>query len=247
MFSPPDYSSPASFLKPRRGPWSMFLYLHRQPIIEAVKAARPKLVGRLLDVGCGDKPYASVLQCEEHVGVDVRSSSHSGGKIDVIYDGATLPFEGESFDSILCTEVLEHCLNPQSLVREMARVMKPGGCALLTAPMVFHHHEEPWDFQRFTRYGMEHIARQAGLEILWLVPRGRMYSALLGTVYTTVSYTLSRRPFIDIVLWFLWPIATTVLWLERMSDKPVAMSLGWQMCVQKPISGVGTPKRSQVV
>jgi SAM-dependent methyltransferase len=233
MFSPPDYAAPETFLKPRRGPWSMFLYLHRQPILEAVNAARPVLRGTLLDVGCGNKPYAKILECHDHIGVDLISSLHSGGKIDVFYDGNTLPFGNSSVDSILCTEVLEHCINPQSLLQEMARVLKSGGFALVTAPMAFHHHEEPSDYYRFTRYGMEHLARQSGLSVVWITPRGGFWATTVATFYAAIGYTISRRPFIDVLLWIVWPITLLMLQVESFRKRPVVMSLGWQMCVRK--------------
>lgn len=153
--------------------------------------------------------------------------------MDKIYDGQTLPFGDGEFDSVLCTEVLEHCLNPQQVMREMARVLRPGGHALITVPMVIHHHEEPWDFQRFTRYGMEQLAAQAQLKVLWIQSRGGIYTVALATFYCALGFTLSRRPFIDILLWVLWPVALLVLWYEHWRNRPIIMSLGWQMLVQK--------------
>jgi SAM-dependent methyltransferase len=233
MFSPPDYSAPENFLNPRFGPWTVFLYLHRKPILDAVREAAPQLRGRLLDVGCGKKPYASLLNCTEHVGVDVENSPHPRDAMDKIYDGQTLPFADEEFDSLLCTEVLEHCRDPQRVMREMYRVLKPGGYALITVPMIFHHHEEPWDFQRFTHYGMEWLAKQANLRVLWIKPRGAVYSTTLAMLYTALSYSLSRRPFIDIALWGMWPFTVAMLTFDSFKKNPVTMSLGWQMFVQR--------------
>jgi SAM-dependent methyltransferase len=212
----------------------MFLYLHRGPILDAVKAAAPHLPGRLLDVGCGRKPYARLLSCREHIGVDVESSPHPRAEMDRIYDGQKLPFANDDFDSILCTEVVEHARDPKQLFHEMARVLKPGGHALITVPMLFHHHEEPYDFQRLTRYGMENLAREAGLHVVWIKPRGGVYASFLGTLYTAVGQTLSRRPFIDLVLWILWPFALALLKFERWRNRPVVLSLGWQMLAVKP-------------
>jgi SAM-dependent methyltransferase len=233
MFSPPDYSASKNFLNPRMGPWTIFLYLHRQPILAAVKTAAPFLRGRLLDVGCGNKPYASLLQCSEHVGVDVENSPHRRDQIDKIYDGKTLPFNDAEFDSLLCTEVLEHCPNPQFVIREAARVLKPGGYALVTVPMVIHHHEEPWDFQRLTRYGMEYLASQAALKVVWIRPRGGVYTVAVATCYCALSATLSRRPFIDLLFWAIWPGVLMILWYEHRHSRRDDISLGWQMLVQK--------------
>jgi SAM-dependent methyltransferase len=234
MFSPPNYSARKNFLNPRFGPHTVFLYLHRQPILDSVKAAAPLLKGKLLDVGCGNKPYASILRCEEYIGVDVESSTHTRSNVDIVYDGRTLPFQDEQFDSVLCTEVIEHSQDPQRVAHEIGRVLKYGGFALITAPMVFHHHEEPYDFQRFTRYGMECLAKQAGLKVIWIKPRGGIYSTMTALFYTTLGYSLSRRPFIDCLLWLAWPIAALLLRFESRTNKEhVVISLGWQMLVNK--------------
>jgi SAM-dependent methyltransferase len=233
VFSPPNYSAPENFLAPRLGPWTVLLYLHRYAILAAVKHAIPLLNGLLLDVGCGNKPYDSLIRCEKYVGLDVESSPHSRSGVDVIYDGGELPFRDERFDSVLCTEVLEHSRDPRLVMREIGRVLKFGGHALITAPMVFHHHEEPHDYFRFTRFGMEDLAKQAGLSVLWIQPRGGMLSTLLAIIYTTVSSILSRRPFIDCLLWMMWPISALLLFIEGKSKREPAISLGWQMCVKK--------------
>jgi SAM-dependent methyltransferase len=236
MFSPPDYSASENFLKPRRGPWTIVLALHRRPILEAVRVAAPLLTGRLLDVGCGNKPYASILQCAAHVGVDVPSSPHDQDRFDFVYDGKVLPFGKAEFDSVLCTEVLEHCPQPSTLMAEIARVLKPGGYVLITVPMVFHHHEEPYDFQRFTKYGVEELARHAGLELTWILPRGGLYATTVATFYTMVGYTLSRRPISDLIYWTLWPFAELALRLERLGHSWNVVSLGWQMLARKPLA-----------
>ena len=233
MFSPPDYSALQNFLSPRLGPWTVCLYLHRKPILDAIKQAEPKLRGKLLDVGCGKKPYASLLSCTQHIGVDVATSPHRGQQMDQIFDGVILPFEDGEFDSLLCTEVLEHCTDPQRLTREMWRVLRPGGYALITAPMVYHHHEEPWDYQRLTRYGMQWVAGQAGFSVEWIQPRGGVYTTALFGVYGALGQTLSRRPFSDLLLWCMWPLSLALLRFERWKNRPVVISLGWQMLLRK--------------
>jgi SAM-dependent methyltransferase len=233
MFSPPDYSAPENFLNPRRGPWTIVLSLHRRPILEAVQAAAPLLTGRLLDVGCGNKPYAPILQCAEHVGVDVPSSPHNQERFDSIYDGKVLPFGEAEFDSVLCTEVLEHCPQPSTLMTEIARVLKPGGYVLLTVPMVFHHHEEPYDFQRFTKYGIEELARSAGLDAKWIKARGGLCAVNVAVFDTLIGHMISRRPFSDITYWTWWPIAELLLAFDRARDTSNVMSLGWQMLARK--------------
>jgi SAM-dependent methyltransferase len=235
MFSPPDYSSPQSFLDPKLGPWTVPLYLHRKPILDSVREASPVLKGKLLDVGCGNKPYANLLSCSTHVGLDITSSPHCKSNFDATYDGTVFPFPDEEYDSILCTEVLEHSRQPSLTVSEIARVLRPGGHALIAAPMVIHHHEEPYDFQRFTRYGMVQLAEEAGLEVVYITARGGAYATALSMMYVAASQTISARPFSDVLMWLLWPFALAVLRLDKIRNR-TCISLGWQMLARKPES-----------
>jgi SAM-dependent methyltransferase len=109
---------------------------------------------RLLDVGCGVKPYHPYFApyASEHVGVDI-------GNPDADLEGPIedLPVEDASFDVVLCTQVLEHCLDPAAAVRELHRVTKPGGRVLLSTHGVYVYHPAPADLWRWTHAGLERL------------------------------------------------------------------------------------------
>ncbi|MBX3256533.1 MAG: class I SAM-dependent methyltransferase [Chitinophagaceae bacterium] len=238
MFSPPDYSAGKNFLNPKFGPWTVVLYLHRKRILRSVLKTIPFLKGRLLDVGCGSKPYKTLLKCEEYIGVDVATSPHESAVFDVVFDGRYLPFADESFDSILCTEVLEHCLDPNILMQEISRVLKPGGCAFITAPMFIEHHEVPYDMRRQTYYGMARLASDNKLTIEWIDDRGNVFSVLIASVYIALGQLISRRPFSDIIYWICFPFTCVLLTLDTFRKKnPAVISLGWQMLAKKKNDG----------
>lgn len=141
--------------------------------------------GRMLDVGCGDKPYQALFasRVTEHVGVDYEetfmdSAYAKASKADFIYSGDMLPFAAAEFDTVLCTQVLEHTPKPWALVAEMARVLKPGGTLILTAPFSFRVHSEPYDFYRFTRYGMASLAEANDLSVLTIQLRGGFWAVI---------------------------------------------------------------------
>jgi SAM-dependent methyltransferase len=234
MFSPPDFSATENFLAPRLGPWTAALYSHRRPILDAVRVAAAVLTGRLLDVGCGNKPYAPLLRCTTHFGVDVPTSPHDHGRFDAVYDGRTLPFPDAAFDSILCTEVMEHAINPLGLAAEIGRVLRPGGHALVTAPYMIHTHESPHDYQRFTRYGMEQLARAGGLELVWVRPRGGVFVVAAIGVLTALSQVVGRRPLSDVMNWMMFPGVLLARLLDRWRGRPEVLTLGWQMLARKP-------------
>ena len=108
---------------------------------------------KTLDIGCGGAPYAKYFP--NRVGFD-----HAAGPdVDVVGDAHHLPFQDGEFERILCTEVLEHLLDPAKAIAEMRRVLQPGGMLILTTGFVFPLHDAPHDYWRFTRYGLEHLFR----------------------------------------------------------------------------------------
>jgi SAM-dependent methyltransferase len=116
----------------------------------------------MLDVGCGRQPYRDLfaLAVSSCVGLDRR------GDPDVKGDAQALPFREGSFDTILCSQALEHLPEPGRALAEMGCVLRAGGHLILTAPHIWGIHEEPHDYYRFTRYGLRHLMQQAGLEVV---------------------------------------------------------------------------------
>jgi SAM-dependent methyltransferase len=148
-------------------------YVAKREIARFVREEGSRLQGRLLDVGCGEKPYGPCLpNVERHWGTDMPSTIHGVEHSDVMASALALPFADGTFDSILCTEVLEHTPAPATGLREMARVAKPHALLLLTVPLSEQLHEKPYDFCRFTCYWLENLLEGTGWEILRLHPRG---------------------------------------------------------------------------
>ena len=137
-------------------------WLLQRFLIRDVRAALAEVRGQILDVGCGGRPYESfVSPGVRYFGVDAQSTASS--QPDVWGSAGKLPFRDGCFNSVLCTQVLEHVPDPGLVVQEIARVLRPGGRLILTAPQTWCLHEAPWDFFRFTRYGLERLCREAGL------------------------------------------------------------------------------------
>jgi SAM-dependent methyltransferase len=122
--------------------------------------------GRLLDVGCGSRPYRSLFQVAEYVGLEYDTPGNRAEKTaELWYDGGRFPCDSQSFDIVLCNQVLEHVFEPKAFLGEIARVLRPGGRLLLTVPFVWDEHEQPHDFARYSRFGLRHLLGQAGLGI----------------------------------------------------------------------------------
>lgn len=103
-----------------------------------------------------------------------------------------VPFANEVADAVLCTELLEHCANPDEAVREIARILKPGGTLLLSSPMSWNLHYEPHDYYRFTRYGLQAILARAGLETVSVSRIGGVF-AMTGARLTEVICKTTAR------------------------------------------------------
>src|SRR4051812_31263469 len=136
---------------------------HRQLTGALAAVASHHASGRLLDVGCGSKPYADLLApyVTEHVGLDHADSPHDASRVDVVGTAYDIPLADESFDTVLLSEVLEHLERPAAALSEIRRVLRPGGKLILTTPFVWPLHEEPRDFYRYTRHGLAYLIRDS--------------------------------------------------------------------------------------
>jgi SAM-dependent methyltransferase len=132
---------------------------------------RDLIRGRVLDIGCGTKPYRRLFPgATQYLGTETKRTFTPGGQADVTCFGEALPFRTGAFDAVVCTEVLEHVAEPSDFLRDVVRVMRPGGVLLLTTPQTWGLHEEPYDFYRYTKYGLAYLFRKAGLEMMEVVP-----------------------------------------------------------------------------
>ncbi|HEU4576528.1 MAG TPA: class I SAM-dependent methyltransferase [Chitinophagaceae bacterium] len=143
-------------------------YLIRHRLLAGIKKLAPSLQGRLLDLGCGAKPYKSLFQVTEYIGMDYESPGHSheNEDIDVFYDGKTIPFQNNYFDAIFSSEVFEHIFNLEQLLPEIFRVLKPGGLILVTCPFAICEHEVPNDYARYTSFALRHLFEKNGFEVI---------------------------------------------------------------------------------
>ncbi|HST63578.1 MAG TPA: class I SAM-dependent methyltransferase [Mycobacteriales bacterium] len=145
----------------------------------------PLVSGRLLDLGCGNQPFAPWYgpMAKEVVAADAVPGP---GVVEVDL-GAPLPFGDETFDTVLCTQVLEHVPDAELAMAEIARVLRPGGHALVTVPFLYPTHEAPYDFWRFTHHGLAGLVRRHRLEVLGVEAQGG--PVLLVTHYAVLALT----------------------------------------------------------
>lgn len=138
-------------------------YFARRGLHAGLGEFLPGLAGDVLDVGCGRKPYRHLTRATRYVGVDIDTpATRALAAADHYYDGRTLPFAAASFDAVLCSQVLEHVFIPVEFLREIHRVLRPGGVLLLTTPFAWDEHEQPQDFGRYSSFGLKDLLQRAG-------------------------------------------------------------------------------------
>jgi len=125
-------------------------YAVRKPLVAWLRAQDTDGL-RVLDVGCGDRPYAELFPGA--TGFDVPGNPHADlhGSLEAI------PADDASFDVVLCLQVLEHVPDPGAAIRELHRVVRPGGRVLLSTHGVYPFHPNPDDLWRWTHQGLERL------------------------------------------------------------------------------------------
>jgi SAM-dependent methyltransferase len=171
----------------------------------------------VVDVGCGDSPYRSMLSGFAHyIGLDAPGRPDSGSHPDVLADALALPLRAGSVDAVVCTEVVEHITEPGTLLTEAHRVLKPGGSLLLSAPFTWHLHDEPHDYWRFTEYGLRLVCERAGFRVAAVHATNHYFGALLQSRAYWLYFVSGRlRPLVRPMVWFLQACAVAVKPLDR--------------------------------
>jgi SAM-dependent methyltransferase len=157
-------------------------------------AAELEPESRLLDVGAGEGPYRELFHHVRYESTDWEHSVHPGARhVDHVGPAHDLPVPDEAYDAVLCTQVLEHVPNPDAVIAELFRVLRPGGRLYLTVPLAWELHEMPFDFYRYTPHGLATILGGAGFTDLDIRPRNDCF-ATLAQLLQNVGSTMGRYP-----------------------------------------------------
>jgi len=138
-------------------------YFARKGLHQGIVAFAPSVRGKILDVGCGSKPYRKYFDASEYIGLEIEGRNKLA---DRHYDGKEFPFKDGEFDSVLTSQVLEHVFNPEEFLLEVNRVLKDGGVLLLTVPFIWDEHEQPFDYARYSSFGLRHLLESHGFEVI---------------------------------------------------------------------------------
>ncbi len=146
-------------------------YINRY--VESVAQRLPQGAA-ILDAGAGESVYKRLFSHCDYKAIDlaVGDNRWNYANLDYIAPLDKMPIPDNTFDAVLCTQVLEHLEWPRECVSEMFRVLKPGGKLYITVPMAQDEHQVPYDFFRYTSYGLKSICSNAGFREVTTTPLG---------------------------------------------------------------------------
>ncbi|WP_407354118.1 methyltransferase domain-containing protein [Luteimonas sp. R10] len=172
-------------------------WLIKKAVNDKVRERLPDLYGNVLDFGCGLRPFETDIlrHATDYVGIDWSDTLH-GMRADIISNlNAPLPFANEAADHIVSFEVMEHLAEPRIMLAEAFRILRHGGQLTLSVPFQWWLHEAPWDYYRYTRYGLHYMLEHAGFSDVSVAPTTGFWSMwILKLNYQTTRLIRGSSP-----------------------------------------------------
>jgi len=185
--------------------WSL-IKITGEGILKGMKHSAPIYAkGKLVDIGCGFKPYKSIFDpyVNSYFGIDYKETADanygSNTKADLYVDCTETGMPSESFDTLLSTQVMEHIYDTKKYIFECHRLLKKGGKGIFTIPQTWQCHGEPYDFYRFTKFSIENLFKEYGFKIIELKPLNGAYSTVIQTKIVSVYFRETSGIFFRLV------------------------------------------------
>lgn len=197
----------------------------RTSILKAIRDKLNCFHGNFLDIGCGKMPYKNYIlehsSVIKYIGLDIENALQYDSEVkpDFLWNGITMPFEDDSFDTALGTEVLEHCPYPEVVLKETYRVMKKGGCFFFTVPFLWNLHEVPHDEYRYTPFALERILRECGFKNIEIKATGGWHASMAQMLGLWVRRAPMARNKKKIFSMILKPIIKKLIKIDRYSPQ----------------------------
>lgn len=227
-----------------------FQDFQRTQVTQFVASIAPRVPPRALivDAGAGERWYRGYFFHANYIAIDygIGDAKWDYSKLNALCDLTDIPFKSQSVQFILCTQTLEHVQKPQSVVTEFYRVISPGGEIFCTMPFLAdYHHQEPYDYFRYTKYGVESLFRTAGFREITINPLGGYYTLLvlcLQNGLRRLGRQNSERLFVIRGIVFIIRRALTLLlrwmnriawFLDRKDESRYRFALGFSVIAKK--------------
>lgn len=211
----------------------------------AVAEAFGSLGGRVIDLGCGIMPYAELLPLAVTLyhGLDITVRDSRPTLIGDVQSLGML--RDASYDSVVCLEVLEHVPEPARALAEIARILADNGILVLSVPHLSRLHEIPYDYYRYTEYGLRYLLQSNELVPLRIRVRGGLFSFLghqAATVLLGLTWgsKIAGSPVRSLVRWL---ITYPCFRLDRIGAQSALFPLGYVVVARRqprdPAPGTG--------
>ena len=179
-------------------------YFSRKGLHKGISSLIIHLNGKILDIGCGKKPYQSLCNASEYIGLELDTPENRlNKKADFFYDGKIMPFKENYFDSIICNQVFEHIFNPNQFLSEVNRITKINGTFLLTVPFIWDEHEQPCDYARYSSFGLKYILELHGFEIIEHKKTLNDASVIFQLINCYIYKIICKNIYINILMTFI--------------------------------------------
>lgn len=162
-------------------------------LTEQIKSFAGHVRGKVLDIGAGGfARYQSYFRYEQYIKMDISVMKDA----EIVASAESIPFKDGSFDSIICTQVFEHLRSPDSAAGEIYRILKKDGHCIITAPQTNELHEEPYDYYRYTQFGLMKLFAGYGFTIIECAQRGGFFATIaqLKIRYLIDKFNLYNHP-----------------------------------------------------
>jgi len=187
---------------------------------------------RVLDAGAGEGDYKHFFAGQRYCGLDlaIGDAAWNYSRLDVVGDLEKLPFRDGTFDASVNIVTLEHVREPARVLCELKRTLAPGGRLLLVAPHEWEEHQQPHDYYRYTRFGLEYLLNQAGFSQISIEPVGGFFRLMSRRLLNGLQFF--PGPLIFAAAIFLVPPALIFLLLDGL-DRKKNFTLGYICLARK--------------
>lgn len=196
--------------------------------------------GHLVDLGCGEAPYKEYfLQfAEKYTGVDWNNTLHNS-KADIISDlNKKIELPDEVADTVVSLSVMEHLCEPQIFLNEAYRILKRGGYIILSVPFQWWIHESPYDYFRYTPYGLKYMLEKAGFIDIYIEPQTGFFTMwLMKFNYFTLRFIRGPKPLrwlIKSILFVIWTVNQIIApYLDKLDRRWELETAGYFVIARK--------------
>jgi len=196
--------------------------------------------GVLYDLGCGESPYQAFISqfTKQYIGVDWAGSNHATKETVLANLNEDLPLDSEIADSIISMSVIEHLYNPQTMLNEAFRLLKPNGSMVLQVPWQWTIHEAPHDYCRYTPFSLRRMFENAGFKDITIEAQGGFFTMwILKVNYFSLRFVRGPKPLRVLVklclLPFWWLGQKSAPLLDKLDKNWQAETIGFFITARK--------------